>query len=481
MAQPGPVGEPAMFRTFLLVAATIIVSLVPLSAPVHASCPVIAASLGEHYDNAEVVFIGRAIDVTPVQAMVDDVNGKRMMTEKHTRFEVIEILKGAPADRLLTKTEYGRHDCHFEFTPGSHYIVFAHRERRDGSLRVGLGGPTALLANAGAALVYCRRVTATGKGPSLIGTVWSRMPSAELGMDEYPRGVPGAVASIDVNGVRREVQTDANGVYYFEDLPLGSYSIRLSIPEGYRLLRSSDMPFTGRELPIVGDEFQFEIKDGVHAQAFFEVSNAGTLSGTLVDATGAPVSGVDILLVPKAKLNNLESANWTLRATTNDRGQIQTDTLPEDDYALIVNGYYVDAYVGKAPRFVYPPSDGASASKFAIVRNGRNADLGTIRMPPPFASVPLDIEVVSTKEYGMSCSIMCTSLDGAQMGHYFLLDDDGRVRIHLRAGLHFRIEVNLEDDEQSSGPVEIEAKPGLEPIRFEVRAAPPVEDDGDGE
>ncbi|MBK6315001.1 MAG: hypothetical protein IPF53_11980 [Blastocatellia bacterium] len=50
----------------------------------------------------------------------------------------------------------------------------------------------------------------------------------------------------------------------------------------------------------------------------------------------------------------------------------------------------------------------------------------------------------------------------------------------MRAGLHFRIEVNIEDDAQASGPVEIEAKPGLEPIRFEVRAAPPTEGDGDG-
>lgn len=448
--------------------------------PAFGSCVTYSASLGQHYEKAEVVFIGRAIDVKPVQAMVDDVNGRRTLTEQHTSFEVIEILKGAPADRLLTKTEYGRHDCHFEFTPGSEYVVFAYRERRDGSLRVGLNGSTALVANAGAALVYCRRVNATGKGPSLIGTVWTRKPSAELGMDEYPRGVPGVVASIDVNGLRREAQTDANGVYYFEDLPFSSYSMRLSIPEGYRLLRSSDMPFTGRELPAVGDAFQIEIKDGVHAQAFFEVTNAGTLSGTLVDATGAPVSGVDILLVPKAKLNNLESANWTLRATTNARGQISTDTLPEDDYALIVNGQYVDAYVGKAPRFVYPPPDGPAAAKFAVVRNGRNADLGVIRMPPPFASVPLDIEVVSTKEYGMSYSISCTSLDGAQAGHYIMLDEDGRVRIQLRAGLHFRIEVDIEDDEWSSGPVEIEAKPGLEPIRFEVRAAPPVEGEEEG-
>ena len=134
-----------MFRTFLLVAATILVAFVPLSATVYASCPIMAASLGEHYDKAEVVFIGRAIDVTPVQAMVNDVNGKRTLTELHTRFEVIEILKGAPAKTLLTKTEYGRHDCHFEFTPGQEYVVFAYRESRDGSLRVRLGGPTAVV------------------------------------------------------------------------------------------------------------------------------------------------------------------------------------------------------------------------------------------------------------------------------------------------------------------------------------------------
>ena len=452
-----------MIRKIALViaCATAAASFAP--EPASGSCVTFAASLGQHYEKAEVVFIGRAIDVTPVLAMVDDVNGKRMMTEQHTRFEVIEILKGAPAEKLVTKTEYGRHDCHFEFTQGSHYVVFAYRERRDGSLRVGLSGPTALVANAGAALVYCRRVTATGKGPSLIGTVWSRMPSAELGMDEAPRGVPGVVASIDVNGVRRDVQSDANGVYYFEDLPFGSYSMRLNIPEGYRLLRSSDMPFIGREVPVVGDAFQIEIKDGVHAQAFFEVTNAGTLSGKIVDATGASVSGLEILLVPKSKLNNLETANWTLRAITNKRGEIGTDTLPEDDYALIVNGLYVDAYVGKSPRFVYPPSDGPTSSKFASVRNGRNADLGVIRMPQPFASVPVDVQVVSTKEDNGSYSISCTSLDGAQAGHYFILDDDGRVRIQLRAGLHFRIEVNIEDDEQSSGPVEIEAKPAASP------------------
>ena len=469
-----------MIRHFTLLGASIVATLVSLGAPVHGSCVTIARTLGEHYDRAAVVFIGRAIDVTPVQAMVNDVNGKRTLTEQHTRFEIIEMLKGAPADKLLTKTENGRHDCLVEFTPGSEYVVFAYRDSRDGSLRVSLDSPTAPVSRAATALVYCRRVTATGKTPSLIGTVWATMPSAELGMEEPPEGVPGVVISIDVNGERREVPTDANGVYYFEDLPVGSYAMRLSIPKGYRLLGATDMPFVGRHVAVVDCAVRVEIKDVGHTQVFFEVTNAGTLTGTIVDATGAPVAGLEILLVPKSKLDNLESGNWTLRGITNKRGKIGTVTLPEDDYALIVNGLYVDAYVGKSPRFVYPPSDGASTARFASVRNGRNVDLGVIRMPPPFASVPLDIEVVNKREYVMRSSITCTSLDGAQVGHYFMLDDDGRVRIYLRAGLHFRIEVNIEDDAQASGPVEIEARPGLEPIRFEVRAAPPVDGDEDG-
>lgn len=205
-----------MIRPFLLLVATAAVALVSLAVPVQGSCVTMRASLGENYDKAEVVFVGRAIDVSPVQAMVDDVNGRRTLTELHTRFEVIEILKGAPAKTLLTKTEYGRHDCHFEFTPGQEYLVFAYREARDGSLRVRLGGSTAPVSRAAAALIYCRRVTATGKGPSLIGTVEATMPPAEFGVEESRRGVPSVVVSIDLNGERREVRTDSDGVYYFE-------------------------------------------------------------------------------------------------------------------------------------------------------------------------------------------------------------------------------------------------------------------------
>ena len=105
-----------MIRKIALViaCATAAASFAP--EPASGSCVTFAASLGQHYEKAEVVFIGRAIDVTPVLAMVDDVNGKRMQTG-NTKTMIFDVKTIVSYISDFITLEPG--DLIFTGTPGS--------------------------------------------------------------------------------------------------------------------------------------------------------------------------------------------------------------------------------------------------------------------------------------------------------------------------------------------------------------------------
>jgi hypothetical protein len=413
-----------------------------------ASCPTTLASLGERFDAARAVFVGRAVEVT----------------EAGARLEVEEAFKGVDRPSLVVRPEE-RGDCVVRFAEGERYVVFASPDAA-GVLRAALDGGTGLVAERAEALVYCRRVAATGRAPSLVGTVADQNPT---GLDDWhTRLTPLARARVVLEGGGRtfEALTDGDGVYCFEDVPPGKYSVRLALPDGYRLLRSTST-MHGNRPDALGPAGTGEIEIAADGRAarYFDVTGCGSLGGEVVDRTGAPAAGTMVVLATVDRASDLAPVNWNAQTQTDARGRFRFDIVPQGEFVVHVDPHRQDAFDGSFAAF---------HRSGARVANGRHADLGTIRPPAPFPNVAVDVSVAGPPASDRRYFVLCTSLEPGGREHLFLTDEQGRTRFFVRRGARFRIQVSLDDETETAGdPVEVEANGPLEPLRFVVREAEP--------
>jgi hypothetical protein len=437
-----------------------------------ASCPGILATLGERYDAADTVFVGRALDVIEVQLPTPtNYPPGRPYSERRTRLEVEEIFKGVPEKTVLICPEEGAVDCLVTFSVGHRYIVFASRDTKSGVLRATFNSPTGLVSDRAEALVYCRRIAATGHAPSVIGTVIDRNPT---GLDDwYLRRKPlaGVRVALESGGRIYEALTDTDGVYYLENIPIGIYSVRLKLPEGYRVLESrSIMPVNLPDTLNSEGVGKIEIKESGHAARYFNVTGCGSLAGEIVESSGASVAETIVLVIKKEQGSNLEKANWNTQTHTDKHGRFRFDFVPPGDFIVVLNPHLQDAFDRSFPAFYFPGVASAAQAKLVRVSNGREVDLGRIKPPISFSNVALEISVVDAANSAKQASIVCTSLEPNGREHVFSTDAMGHARIHLRKGARFRIGVDLLDEGEVAGePVEVEAKEKLPVLRFIVR------------
>jgi hypothetical protein len=443
-----------------------------------ASCGGILASLGDRYDAADAVFVGRALDVTEVKLPTpSNYSPGTPYREHRTRFEVEEVFKGVKEKTVLICPEEGRPGCVVEFTTSNRYLIFASHDAKSGVLRAALDGPTGPVSDRAEALVYCQRVAVTGRAPSLIGTITDQNPT---GLDDwYLRRSPlaGAGVALEGGGRTHEAPTDANGVYYFEDIPSGKYSVRLRLPEGYRLLRSTSvMPSNRPDALTISGVGEIEIKGSGHAAKYFDVTGCGSLAGEIIDGSGAPAAETIVLLVTKEQASDLENANWNTQTHTDERGRFRFDLVPSGEFVLLFNPHLEDAFDRSAPAFYYRSADAPARATLVRVASARHLDLGKIKPPTPFPNVTVDVSTLDSANPERKRFIICTSLQPNGREHIFLTDDRGRARLHLRSGVRFRIEVELDEGESAGEPVEIVAKDYLAPLRFVVTSAPAAHD-----
>lgn len=440
-----------------------------------ASCPGTIASLGDRYDAADAVFVGRAIDVTEVQLPTPpNYQPGTHYSEHRAQFEVETVFKGVEGKTVLICPEEGAVDCVVTFITGDRYLVFASRDKKSGVLRAALDGPTGPVSACAEALTYCRRVAATGLAPSVIGTVTEANPT---GLDDwYQKRKPLQGAGIVVQGGGRtyEALTDSDGVYYLENLPIGIYTVRLTLPEVYRVLVWRSIMPTYHPNNLNSDGVgELEIKASAHAARYFEVTGCGSLAGTIVDGSGAPAAETIVLLVTKEQAASLQTANWNTQTFTDKQGKFHFDFVPSGEFVVVFNPQSQDAFDNSAPTFFYPGVEPAARATLVSVSNGGQLELGRIKPPISFSNVPLDISVVDPTNPGRRVMIVCTSLQTNGREHGFLTDEGGHARIHLRRGVRFRIAVDDSDERKTTeGQVEVEAEDHLAPIRFTFSTSP---------
>lgn len=157
------------------------------------------------------------------------------------------------------------------------------------------------------------------ENPTLIGTVQTN--------GEGLAGVTVTAKTDDVPPVT--TVTDADGVYRFERIPEGDYTISITVPEGY--------------IATGPTSFEQDVTGDVEADVEFALARPGAIDGTVVTSGDVPVSGIAV---------TIDGPDGRLQLTTDAEGDYALGGLPPGTYTITITAPPGSTVVGSATRTV---------------------------------------------------------------------------------------------------------------------------------
>lgn len=163
------------------------------------------------------------------------------------------------------------------------------------------------------------------ENPTLTGTVATN-----------GEGLPGVTVTAETaDAPPVTTVTDGDGVYTFERIPEGEYTISITVPEGF--------------IATGPTSFVQDVTDDVEADTEFELARPGAIDGTVTTDTGAPVGGVAV---------TIDGPDGPLQLTTDAQGNYGLGGLPPGTYTISVVAPSGSVIVGSPTRTVVITSAG---------------------------------------------------------------------------------------------------------------------------
>jgi hypothetical protein len=392
----------------------------------------------ELYKKVDVAFVGRAIHVPP-----DRAGGS-------VRFRLTQALKGVAGPEVSVLNQESGMGCGYQFSEGEDYVIFAERNAA-GAIDIGPCSSTVWMVRppdfaapefrkeAAEAVAFARSLRRPATGGRIFGEVAVRVPFSSSG-DEATKPVDGATLILQgPTQVRRT--TSVSGRYEFTGLPRGTYSVSVTMPDGFPRARSARPPAHllegGRFLLTYEREYTRSITIGdarACGYAPFEAEFDGEIAGTVVRHDGTPVTTISVALVP-ASVDPQREEFYGPTVYTDERGAYRFEKLPPGRYVVGIN--VLDEPSGSMPfpatLYRQPGSAGPSVIELG---DGTHAELGALRLPPPLAKheiagtvtwsdgrplskVMLQICEDRSGRLGVSCRTLFPGADGGFSAEFF--------------------------------------------------------------
>jgi hypothetical protein len=352
--------------------------------------------------------------------------------------------------------------CGYDFKIGRRYLVFATGGGGDGRLNVSLCSFTREFDGRGESADFLASLGAPETGGRVFGSIQANYRSFEPRGDGMTR-VP-IELEVRLTGDGRTVSTKTSGGRYsFARLPAGAYEVEIVMPDGYSTWRSTQPA----EIPSAR----------ACAEVDFYLAPAGRIAGMLASKTGAAISEVEVQ-VTGADTPLHQSYLPFVSARSDARGHFEVRDLPPGRYVIGINLRDLPNQWTAYPRIMYPGGD--EPPSVIDLSLGQAADLGQWLLPPPLAGIKLPGVITwrdGTPAAGVYVSLWDVSPypnDGLRGAGGGTSGPDGRFVVEAREGRRYRFVARV----GGTGPAlmlaapQIEASPGLAPLRLVIQSDP---------
>ncbi|HEX8558482.1 MAG TPA: carboxypeptidase-like regulatory domain-containing protein [Pyrinomonadaceae bacterium] len=384
----------------------------------------------EELGSAAAVFVGTVTDVATRPRKPFDESGGMDWAPTTVTFAVAEAFHGVSGAEAQVSTGLGGGDCGYGFERGVTYLVYAHRAAKDDArLYTGICSRTRPLAAAAEDLEFLRSLAGRPAGVTISGRVEG--PGGGPG-GEGPRGltgVAGARVTVEGEGERRELLTDARGRYGVSGLAPGRYKVGVRLPD---------------TLTTHQPEREFQVADRGCAVTDFEVAHNGRVSGRVFDAEGKPVKNLSVVVV------DAEGKDPDLRygrhERTDDEGRYKFKGLPPGRYLLglrLAGAPQPGDPAGDYPRTYYPGVARAEEAEVIELKAGEESAGRDLRLPPRLAGAVVRVRVVWADGSPVADALVVyyeAAAGGPGPGRAERADARGELTLQAHAGAVYHIE-----------------------------------------
>jgi hypothetical protein len=383
--------------------------------------------LGQAYRSADAVFAGRVTVVAEEPLTTRQARGDATWpTRVWASFDIGERFKGVDGATVSVSPGEAGSTCAVRFVVGEEYIIFAHRSKDDSRLYTSECDPTGTVQSQAAALVYARRIAHDGKEPRVVGTLVEESPAAGPQRDSDDRALVGITITLEGGGQHYSAVTDAAGVFYFDDVPDGTYAARFALPEQYRMLyfwawRGEDPSAHASTVRVSAETCLVQAR----------VTRAGAITGRFLDLSGNPLAQLPLCLMPKDRVEAANPADIVAYATTDEDGSFRLEPLPTGEYALAANWPPMPKLDRPPmPDFICADKSDPTHAAVLTITPGRQIALGDMKVPAP-RYVSIDVAVTDEEGKPMRAMVMC-AIDGRGTAGFAWTDSQtGKARIYL--------------------------------------------------
>ncbi|HEX7176210.1 MAG TPA: hypothetical protein VF240_13190 [Pyrinomonadaceae bacterium] len=414
------------------------------------------------YWSADVVFKGTVAEVGPLTP-VPGSDGKVFTgAGQVTRFRVDEAFRGVAGDVVETSSEGT--SCDYHFKPGEQYFVYGSRSARDGKIYVSSCSATKTQERATADLAFARGAVRGEPTPSLIGLVTREVREAASSYRSQ-RPLDGIEITIESGGKSAaRARTDAEGAFRVFGLSPGVYAVRARTPRELRHLK------------VYGPETaQVRVLEGRCSAAAFVVTSLSTVSGRVVDATGAPTK-TKVNLVPLDESGaEVRPAEGTTEVYTDEGGRYLFEWVAPGRYRVAVNPHSQPGRSDPPYRRVYLPGVFDPARSAVInVSDGGQHEAEDFRLPAPLTTGTVEGVVVTPDGKPVPHALLTLEFTEREWIETERADEHGRFRLKLLEGYKYlvaaevRSEVGGKWTGRHSEPAEVMAGEAGEPVRLVI-------------
>lgn len=406
------------------------------------------------HQNAAVVFTGKVEKITELTREV--VQGDKNLPTSDgriVRMTVEEYFKGTGGTEIELLSE--NTSCDIGFEAGKRYIVYATQNAQTGAFGAFTCSRTRLLDDyAKPDISYLRRA-ARGERPTMLyGFAFKN--TAESAKRGQPDPLGELTVTVEGDGKRLELKTDARGYFETFDLPPGSYRIHTGVTGKLRGAEAQTVEL--RSVASVG----------------FRITTLGSLSGRIVDQEGRPVGELQVEILQPGVPQRPGSV--TTYITTREDGTFAFAELLAGRYLLAVNSIGRRSLYGAPFLPSYFPKAASSADAQVIaITDGVPVELGDFVLQERYPTVPVSGVVVTADGKPVPGAYVNLNQSGGEWdaARSVQTDADGRFAHQAFEGKTYTL--NAYADGPAGGTlesdrVEVTATKGEKPVRLVVKS-----------